>query len=178
VVPKFDSADNIRNYLEGKKLLMEGTNIPTHPNGLDEDVNFEGVTQCYTKVEMSVASGNFQVTSTLGTLRDAPTKYSKGTCDHAVANGTPQVFTSNAVLIENVKADATCFDITLSYTGFKQVGRGSASADGKTLTLELYFEGAASGATCAAGAVGSSTVVFATGAFTGNAQQVYTISAQ
>ena len=143
---KFDTSDKIFTHLEGKTLVMEGVNIPSHPNGLDEDVNFEGVTQCYTKVEMSVASGNFQVTSTLGTLRDAPAKYSKGTCNHAVANGTAQVFTaSNAVLIENVKADATCFDITLSYTGFKQVGRGSASADGKTLTLELYFRGSGLG---------------------------------
>jgi hypothetical protein len=177
-VPKFDTADNIRTYLEGKKLLMEAANIPSHPNGLDEDVNFDTATQCYQKVEMAFSGGNFQVTSTLGTLRDAPARFSRGTCDHAVVNGTPQVFTSNAVLIENVATDATCFDITITYTGFKQVGRGNMSADGKTLTLELFFEGGASGANCAAGPVGSPTVIVNQTTFTGNAKQVYVVSAQ
>ena len=39
-VPKFDTADNIRNYLEGKTLLMEGANIPSHPSGYDENLDF------------------------------------------------------------------------------------------------------------------------------------------
>ncbi len=30
-VPKFDTADNIRNYLDGKKMLMEGGEHP-HPS--------------------------------------------------------------------------------------------------------------------------------------------------
>ncbi len=170
-VPKFDTADNIRNYLEGKKLLMEGSNIPSHPNGYDEDVNYGSATQCYQKVEMVVASNNFQVTSTLGTQE-------QGMCDHTKAMGTPLTFTSTAVLIENVKADATCFDISITYPSFKQEGRGSLSADGKTLTLEIFFETQASGATCEAGAVGSSTVTLNQEAFTGNAKQVYTVSAQ
>lgn len=182
VVPKFDTESNIRTWLEGKKLLMEGANIPSHPNGIDEDVNAGQATQCYTKVEMAVASNNFQVTSTLGTLRNAPTVGSKGECDHATVNGSPLNFTSTVSLIENVKADASCFDITITYTGFKQVGRGKLSADGKTLTLELFFEGAASGANCAAGAVGSGGIMLNTPngpvSFTGNAQQVYTVSAQ
>lgn len=173
-VPKFDTADNIRTYLEGKALLMEGNSIPSHPNGLDEDVNYGSATQCYNKVEMKFASGNFAVTSTLGTLRDAPTTLSRGTCDRATVSNT-QSFTSNTVAIENVSADASCFDITISYTGFKQVGRGNMSADGKTLTLELFFEGA-TGANCAAGAVGSSTVQVNGAAFTGDAKQVYAVS--
>jgi hypothetical protein len=177
-VPTFDNADNIRNYLEGKKLSMEGASIPSHPNGFDEDVNYGSVTQCYQKVEMSIASGNFAVTSTLGTLRDAPTVGSKGSCDHELAAGTPQAFTSKASLVENVKADASCFDISIDYGSFKQQGRGNISADGKTLTLELFFEGQASGANCASGAVGSQTVTLNKAPFTGNAQQVYAISAQ
>lgn len=177
-VPTFDTADNIRNFLEGKKLSMEGASIPAYPNGYDEDVNYGSATQCYQKVEMTVASGNFAVTSTLGTLRDAPNLGNKGVCDHEVAAGTPQSFTSKAALIENVKADASCFDVSFDYGTFKQAGRGNVSADGKTLTLELYFEGQASGANCASGAVGSQTVTLNKAAFSGNSQQVYTISAQ
>jgi nitrous oxidase accessory protein NosD len=52
------------------------------------------------------------------------------------------------------------------------------SADGKTLRLELFFEGAAVGADCASGAVGAKTIKVGGNAFTGNATQVYTISAQ
>lgn len=179
VVPKFDTEGHIRTWLDGKKLLMEGANIPSHPNGLDEDVNYGSATQCYTKVEMVVANNNFQVTSTLGTLKNAPAVGNKGECDHATANGSPLSFTSTVSLIENVKADASCFDITITYTGFKQVGRGSLSEDGKTLTLELFFEGAASGANCAAGAVGSGNITLKSGAaFTGDARQIYTVSAQ
>lgn len=177
-VPKFNTESNIRTHLEGKKLLMEGANIPSHPNGFDEDVNYGSASQCYQKVEMNVANGNFQVTSTLGTLRDAPAVGNKGTCDHAVAAGNPLNFTSTASLIENVKDDASCFDISITYTGFKQVGRGSLSEDGKTLTLEIFFEGQAVGATCAAGAVGSGNITLNKAPFTGNAQQVYTVSAQ
>jgi hypothetical protein len=177
-VPTFDTAENIRTYLEGKKLSMEGTNIPPFPNGYDEDVNYGSATQCYQKVEMIVASGNFAVTSTLGTLRDAPNLGNKGLCDHEVAAGTPQSFTSKSVLIENVKADASCFDVLFDYGTFKQQGRGNVSADGKTLTLELYFETQSSGSNCASGAVGSQTVTLNKAPFAGNAQQVYAISAQ
>lgn len=177
-VPKFDTAENIRNHLEGKKLLMEGANIPSHPNGLNEDQDNGGLTQCYQKVEMTVANSNFRVASTLGTLRDVNQTTKMGTCDHATANGAPLEFTSNTVLIDKVKADATCFDILISYTGFKQQGRGNLSADGKTLTLELFFEGAAVGASCEAGAVGSPTITIGNASFTGNAKQVYTVSAQ
>jgi hypothetical protein len=175
-VPTFNTADNIRTWVEGKKLLMEGANIPSHPNGYDEDVNYGSATQCYTKVEMNVSGGNYTVTSTLGTLRDAPTVLSKGVCDHTVAAGNPLNFTSTAVLIE--PADANCFNVSFTYPGFKQVGRGSMSADGKTLSLELFFENDAVGADCASGAVGSKTVKLKGVDFTGNATQVYTFAAQ
>jgi hypothetical protein len=176
-VPKFDTADNIRNYLEGKTLLMEGDNIPAFPNGYDEDVNYGAATQCYQKVQITVSGGNFHVSSNLATLRDAPAVLNKGTCDHAAVSGA-QNFDSTAVLIENVAADASCFDISVTYAGFKQVGRSKISADGKTVTMELYFEGKATGYTCKDGAVGSQTVTVSGAAFSGNAQQVYAVSAQ
>ncbi|ADO68090.1 hypothetical protein [Stigmatella aurantiaca] len=166
---KFNTADSIRTYLDGKSMLMEGENIPSHPNGYSEDVNYGSASQCYQKVMMTNSGGNFTVNSTLATIRDTG-------CDHNAVSGN-QSFTSTGVLIENVKEDASCFDITLTYVGFKQVGRGVLSQDGKTLTLELYFEGQASGATCTTGAVGASTVTLNKAPFTGNAKQVYMVSA-
>lgn len=176
-VPKFDTADNIRNYLEGKTLTMEGDNIPSYPNGYDEDVNYGASSQCYQKVQIKVAGGNFHVSSDLATLRDASAPLSKGTCDHAAISGA-QSFDSTSFLVENVAADANCFDITVSYNGFSQVGRGKISADGKTVTLELFFSTQATGNTCADGAVGAQTVTLNKNPFTGNAQQVYAVSAE
>ena len=83
----------------------------------------------------------------------------------------PRRATSKAALIENVKADASCFDVSFDYGTFKQPGRGNVSADGKTLTLELYCETQASGANCASGAVGSQTVTLNKAAFSGNASR-------
>jgi hypothetical protein len=175
-LPAFDTADKVRAHLEGKKLLMEGANVPSHPSGFNEDVNYGSATQCYQKVEMNASGGNLAVTSTLGTLRDAPTVGSAGTCDHAVPAGNPLTFTSTALLIENVKSNGACFDIGVTYPSFKQVGRGKLSGDGKTLTLELFFENQSVGSNCAAGAVGSQTVKLNNANFTGNASQVYAVS--
>ncbi|HYI02983.1 hypothetical protein [Hyalangium sp.] len=176
-LPKYDTAEKLRAHLEGKKLLMTGAHVPSHPNGFNEDTNFGAASQCYQKVEMNVSGGNFAVTSTLGTLKDAPTVGSTGTCDPTVVAGNPLTFTSTAVLIENVKSNGACFDISVTYPSFKQVGRGKLAGDGKTLTLELFFENQAVGADCAAGVVGSKTVKLNNADFTGNARQVYTVSA-
>lgn len=174
---KFDTPAKIQAHLEGKTLVMEGVNIPSFPNGFNEDTNYGSATQCYEKVSMNVSGGNFAVTSTLGTLRDAPNVGNVGTCDHSVAAGTPLSFTSTAVLIENVKSNGSCFDISVTYPSFKQAGRAKLAGDGKTLTLELFFEGQAVGANCAAGVVGSRTVKLNNVDFTGNARQVYAVSA-
>jgi hypothetical protein len=176
-LPSYDTPDKIRTLLEGKKLVMEGANIPSHPNGFNENTNYGSATQCYQKTEMNVSGGNFAVTSTLGTLRDAPTVGTTGTCDNAVAAGNPLSFTSTAVLIDNVVQNGACFNISVTYPSFKQVGRGKLAADGKTLTLELFFENQAVGATCESGPVGSRTVKLNGADFTGNARQVYAVSA-
>jgi hypothetical protein len=173
--PKYNTADKINTFLEGKTLTMTGANIPSHPNGYDEDVNYGSATQCYQSTTMQVAAGVYNVTSVLGTLRDAPQPGNKGTCDHD-AKATEFKFSTTAVLIENVAADGSCFDVTYTYTGFKQSGRGQISQDGTTVKLELFFEGQASGHRCADGAVGAPTVTLNKQPFTGNAVQVYTIS--
>lgn len=173
---KFNTADKINTFLEGKTLTMTGANIPSHPNGYDEDVNYGSATQCYQSVSMQVAAGTYNVTSVLGTLRDASQPGTRGTCDHDTKSATLN-FSTTAVLIENVAADGSCFDVTYTYTGFKQVGRGKITQDGSTVLLELFFEPQATGHRCADGAVGAPGTVTLNGKpFTGNAVQVYTVS--
>ncbi|MBK9519188.1 MAG: hypothetical protein IPO09_17920 [Anaeromyxobacter sp.] len=176
VAPNVDTPAAIATYLDGKTMTMTGADIPSHPNGFNENQNFGASTQCYVSVGMSVAAGTWSVVSQLGTLSGAPTAGSIGTCDNAAALGNPLTFSSAAVLIENVAANGTCFDFTITYTGFSQEGRGAFSADRKTLQLELFFGGQATGHRCAGGAVGQAGTVTLNGlAFTGNAVQTYRI---
>ncbi len=172
--PQLTTAAQILSFLDGKTILMEGDNIPSHPNGFSEDVNFGAATQCYKSVQIATAAQNFTVTSALGTLEGAPSVGDVGNCNRAVQNGTPLSFTSTTVLIENVQGNAECFDLTVTYPAFTQEGRGKISADGQTVTLELFFPGA-QGHRCASGAVGSGGISLASGAFTGDAQQVYEV---
>lgn len=174
--PTLSSPAAIATYLDGKSMLMTGADIPTHPNGFNENVNFGASTQCYKSVAMAIAAGTWSVSSQLGTLSGAPTVGSVGTCDNAVAAGNPLTFSSTAALIENVAGNGTCFDFTITYTGFSQEGRGAFADDGKTLRLELFFGGQATGHRCANGAVGQAGTVTLNGAaFTGNAVQTYRI---
>jgi hypothetical protein len=174
-VVKWDTAAAITTWLEGKTLVMTGADIPSHPNGYTEKMNLAASTQCYNKTTIAVASNNFNVTSLLGTLNGAPNKFDVGTCDRATVFGSPLTFTSTAVLVENVQGNATCFDVTATYAAFKQEGRASISADGKTVIMELYFGGQATGHRCADGAVGAATVKLNGAAFAGNAQQTYRV---
>jgi hypothetical protein len=170
----FSTPSKISAHLEGKTMVMTGTDIPSHPNGFNENLNFGANTQCYNKVSIATLASNFQVTSDLGTFNAIPDAGIAGMCDRATKANTVS-FTSSAVLIENVRNNGECFDITSTYTGFSQQGRGSISADGKTVTLELFFN--ATGHRCADGAVGATGVMLPTAggpvAFTGNAKQVY-----
>ncbi|PZR15347.1 MAG: hypothetical protein DI536_07785 [Archangium gephyra] len=170
----FSTSARILAHLEGKTMVMQGDDIPTSPNGFNENIDFGASTQCYQKVSISTLASQFTVTSDLGTLNKMPDAGAVGMCDRTTKANTV-MFTSMSVLIENVANNGECFDITSTYNGFKQEGRGSISADGKTVTLELYF--AATGHRCADGAVGATGVQLATQAgpvaFTGNAKQVY-----
>jgi len=170
--PTLDTAAAINTYLGGKTWKMSGNDIPTHPNGFNENTNFGASTQCYNETVIQT-NANWIVTSKLGTLSGAPTVGSTGTCDNSTALGSPLTFTSTAILVENVTGNGECFDVTATYTGFSQQGRAKFSADGKTLTMELFFGGQATGHRCANGAVGAATVTLNGSAFTGNAQQVY-----
>ena len=175
VATKLDTANAINTWIEGKTLVMTGADIPTHPNGYNENVNYGSATQCYNKTTIGVLSGTWNVASKLGTLNGAPNVGTVGTCDRATIKGSDVTFSSSTVLVANVQGNATCFDVTVTYTGFSQEGRGKISADGKTVVMELFFGGKATGHRCADGAVGASTVVLSGNAFTGNAQQTYRV---
>ncbi|NNB90778.1 hypothetical protein HJC10_31395 [Corallococcus exiguus] len=174
--PKLDSQSNILAFLEGKTLVMEGDNIPSHPLSLDEDINWGSASQCFQKVSIGVGGNNFHVTSTPGTIRNSTGVGQAGsTCDHAAAQNA-LVFDSKAVTLSNITAGGSCFEILVDYGSFKQEGRVSISSDTKKISMELYFEAKATGWHCADGAVGAKTVSVSGQAFTGNAVQVYDIS--
>lgn len=157
----------ITSFLDGKTLTMEGEMIPTHPNGLDENVDYRQATQCYVKVVMKPQAGRIQVASELGTL-------GMDGCDHTRVSNEA-TFVSTAVLIENVKAEAECFDFTVTYPGFGQEGRGKISAEKTELDLEIFFKDSAVGHRCADGNVGDPTITLNMTTFTGDATQRYRI---
>lgn len=168
----------IKAFLEGKTLTMEGANIPTHPNGYNENVNLAQATQCYNKTVITIGADVWHVASNIGTLNGAATAGAVGTCDRTTVSKTAS-FDSLTTSIANVEGNGTCFDLTVTYTGFSQEGRAAFNADASQLTMELFFGGQASGHRCADGDVGASGVTLTVGgvasAFTGNAKQVYVI---
>ncbi|MCY1017918.1 hypothetical protein [Pyxidicoccus sp. MSG2] len=175
--PKLDSQANILAFLDGKSLQMTGANIPSHPNGYNEDIDYGAATQCYKSVTMSVAGGNFKVDSIPGTIEGSPgVGQPGGTCNHDLAKN-PLSFTSTTLVMENVAADGSCFDVTFNFPGgLVQEGRGGFSADRKQLKLELFFKGQATGSKCANGAVGADgTVTLNKAPFSGNAVQTYVL---
>ena len=167
-----DTAAKIEGFIEGKPLVMEGADIPSHPNGYLQDANLGQATQCYHRVEMNLTGTTFHVKSALGTLNGAPNAGDVGTCDHASMSNELE-FNSTSYLVENVTGDAECFDFTISYTGFGQEGRGRITEDQTGVELELYFRDKAAGITCADGAPGSGGVQLDGKPFEGDAVQVY-----
>lgn len=175
-----NSPTRILAFLEGKTLTMEGNNIPTHPNGFSQDFDFGAATQCYNQTTISIAGGNFSITSIAGTLVGAAPAT---TCDRSMPGATIGPFTSNTVTINNVNAPrADCFDVQIDFTGFTQVGRAKFAPDLSQVWMELYFAAnSPSGHTCADGAVGpqtgavTQTIQGNVLPFTGDAVQKYVI---
>lgn len=178
-----DTAAKINAYLEGKRLTMVGADIPSHPNGLNENAYFGASTQCYKSTIINVMAGNFNVTAELGTWRSldggTPMTGTLGQCDRTTVSG-PFSATSTAVLIQNVTGNATCFDIEVTYNSYAQEGRGSIDQTTGKVKLELYFKNAAVNNKCAdgnPGATGVKQVVMGTQyPFAGNAVQTYTVT--
>ena len=172
----------IMTALEGKTMVMTGADIPTDPLGFNANINYGLATQCYNRVSIKTLGGNFAVTTNLGTLHPGGDGGVGivGSCDTSTAAGAPLEFTTSAVLIENVKNNGECYDITTTYTGFSQEGRGKISPDGKTVTLELYSSGKATGIRCVNGDPGATGVTLVLSPslsipFTGDSKQVYRV---
>lgn len=178
-VVKYNTVAAVNAALEGKSLVMTGTNIPAYPQGIPEGMNLGAATQCYHQVSMSISGNKPTVAPQMGTLKDAPNVGNVGTCDRATVSATPAPYVAQEVLIENVAADGSCFDVRYTYNGFAQEGRGQISPDGTKLSLEIFFAGKAQNAKCANGPVGTAGVLVDLGAgpkpLLGNATQVYTI---
>lgn len=168
MMPTLMTEAQIKAFLEGETLLMAGDDIPTHPNGFDENIDFGPTSQCYNQTEIQVIGGQFSVTSELGTITNMM-------CDRDTVSGTAGPFVSNALTFSNIQGNAECFDVDAAYTGFSQEGRGRITDDGQTVELELFFMGQAVGHRCADGAVGSGGVTLNGMAFTGDAVQVYRV---
>lgn len=174
---KLDNGARIDAFLEGKTLTMTGADIPTEPNGIDENRNAGQATQCINRTEMRVSSGAFSVSTTLAVLDDAPELGTVGTCNREAPAGNALSFASTHHLVENVQGNAECFDFTITYPGFAQEGRGKIEPDGSVIYLELFFKDTAVGHRCGDGAIGElNTVTLNGAAFSGNAVQVYRVS--
>jgi len=179
-----DTPQRILTFLEGKTLTMEGANIPTHPNGFNENVNFGASTQCYQRTVIRVMASEFQVTSVPGTLNSldggALMTGQVGRCDRTMRGPMDNMFTSMGVTLSNVQGNATCFDVDVNYGVFRQEGRATIAADGSTITMELFFQNGAVNHRCANGAVGATGVQLVVMGnmipFTGDAKQKYVIS--
>lgn len=170
-----DSPADVFAHLDGKSMVMQGDGVPSHPNGYDQNINFGQATQCIHRVIMRVFGQDFTVETETGTLIGAPQTEDVGACDKSTPTGQSLSFNTTSALIENVGAGGRCFDITLTYSGFGQEGRGSFSPDGQMVKLELFFRDQAVGHRCAAGDVGSPSVVLNQTKFTGSATQLYRI---
>jgi hypothetical protein len=181
---QLDTPQRILNFLEGKTLTMEGMNIPTHPNGFNENVNFGANSQCYQKTVIRVMNGEFQVTSTPATINslDGGTLMlgQLGRCDRTMRGPMDLSFSSMGVTLANVQGNATCFDVDVNYGTFRQEGRATINAAGTEIVMELFFQNGAVNHRCTNGAVGSGGVVQVVMGnmipFTGNAQQKYVIT--
>lgn len=168
----FASVGDLYGFLEAKTWMMSPADIPSHPNGYDQNVNYGQATQCLHEASMVVQNQSFTINSTLGTLKNAPRNGDVGACDRSTSSGTELHFDTTASLIENMRDNGACFDITLTYSGFGQEGRGGVREDG-AVALELFFRDQATGHRCADGDVGSPTVTLNREHFTGDAVQLY-----
>jgi hypothetical protein len=177
----FSTGTKILNHLEGKTMVMQGADIPGYPLGFNANINYGASTQCYNQVSIAVGSGNFGVTTKLGSFAPGGDGglYQVGVCNTATAAGSPLSYTSSAVLFQNVANNGECFDVDLTYTGFSQEGRGSIAADGHTVVMELYASGRATNIRCVngnPGTIGADGGVKVLGAtLAGDSRQTYRV---
>jgi len=158
----------IEAFFEGKVLTMEGEDIPTEPNGFNENLDLGPNTQCYNQTLIEFVPSTFNLTTTTGVLENMM-------CNR-MAVGTQLMFSTTSHAISNIQNNGECFDIDFTFNGFGQEGRASINAEGTEVKMELFFTGQATGHRCADGAVGASGVTLNMAEFAGDAVQVYKVT--
>jgi hypothetical protein len=170
--PTVNTPEAINAYLAWKTMVMTGADIPPYPVGFDENVVYPpNISICYNTVTILPSVTGWTWTWVTGTLLpvDGSTM-----CDHQDVSKS-QTYTYAPVTISNVQGNATCFDINFSGAANPE-GRASISADGKTVSLEVYNpQDLPTGDTCADGNVGSHTVSLKGTPVTGDAVAVFRI---
>ena len=131
---KFEHPDEDLRVSRGEDAGDGEGQHPDPPERVLPGHGFRCVESCYNKVTMVAEGGNFAVTSDLGTITGSAGVVTPGTCDRTTKSNT-LTFKSKSTLIENVKGEGECFDVTFTYDGFVQEGRASLDADGTLLRL-------------------------------------------
>lgn len=168
------TGNDLLMYLEGKTFEMKGANIPSHPFGFDEDVNYGANTQCYQSVVLTFEGGNARMETVPGTLENAPNPNDKGTCDHATPKA-PFTFTSTTMSLVEGAPEGACFDVDLKFPAFRVLGRARLAAAATQFEVELYYENQAEGFACANGAVGAAGVTVQNQPLGGDAVQKFVL---
>ncbi|MGC3999901.1 MAG: hypothetical protein QM767_21655 [Anaeromyxobacter sp.] len=75
--PDLGTADKITTYLDGKVLTMTGVDLPSHPNGYNEDVNYGAATQCYESTVITVGGTTWNVSSEESARCSAPRAWAR-----------------------------------------------------------------------------------------------------
>src|SRR5262245_48501328 len=70
--PEVATVGDVYGLLESKTWMMAPADIPSHPNGYDQNINYGQATQCLHEASMIVQNRSFTINSTLGTLKNAP----------------------------------------------------------------------------------------------------------
>lgn len=164
----------LHTFFDGAELVEESRNLPSHPHGIADNVNYGSATQCYQSIRLDIVGRTVENHMVLGTLTGAPATGSTGTCDHATAQSELR-FSSTAFVISNVQGNGECFDLEVTYAGFGVQGRGAISPDGNTARLEIYFKDQATGISCADGPVGTQARTVGGMPFSGDAVQVFDV---
>lgn len=159
----------IEAWLDGKTAVMTGADIPEWPLGYFEGANYGEATQCLAEVKLRYVDVSFISDTDFGTLNGAPDEGSVGTCDHMPSSRQAQATTRGYA----IEGDGVCFDLRLDFGSYTLEGRGDFTPDGRTMRLELYYAGQATGTTCLDGAVGSAGVQVSDMDLGGDAVQVY-----
>jgi hypothetical protein len=172
VGPDLSTPLAIEAWLDGKRAVMAGADIPEWPLGYFEGANYGEATQCYASLTLRYVDLTFISDADFGVLEGAPDEGAVGTCDHTASSRLAQAVTQG----HSIEGDGSCFDMRMAFSTYTLEGRGSFNPDGRTLRLEVFYEGQATGISCLDGAVGAPGVQVSGMDLGGDAVQVFRVN--